>query len=120
MDAYHLLFSTPVEHVYFSDHICKTLEFIPIGSAVATLNKAGLLVKSFESGISVFYDEDFMNRLRLHAEDGLLLIFEVFSKDPNFFRYTIPAAQTDTSIPFLSNQQVTVDVTDKRMLHSDH
>ncbi len=26
----------------------------------------------------------------------------------------------DNSIPFLSNQQVTLDATDKRMLHSDH
>lgn len=119
MGAYRPLLSISVEHAYFLEHICKTLEFIPAEPSVAVLKKTGLLLRSSESGISVFYEDDKMNILRLHAEDGLSLVFKVFSKDPNFFRYTIPSVSTDPNLLFLDNQHITLDSTGKQMLHSD-
>jgi len=119
MGAYRPLLSVSVEHAYFQEHICKTLEFIPAEPSVAMLKKTGLLIKSSESGISVFYEDDKMNILRLHAEDDLSLVFKVFSKDPNFFRYTIPGARTDSNLLFFNNQHITLDPTGKQMLHSD-
>lgn len=119
MGAYRPLLSVSVEHAYFQEHICKTLEFIPAEPSVAMLKKTGLLIKSSESGISVFYEDDKMNILRLHAEDDLSLVFKVFSKDPNFFRYTIPGARSDNNLLFFNNQPITLDPTGKQMLHSD-
>jgi len=119
MGAYRLLFSVSVEHTYFSDNICKALKFIPSGPSATVLNKTGLLLKSSESGISVFYEEDKINILRLHAEDDLSLVFKVFSKDPNFFRYTVPVARSDSSLLFFDNQQITLDAAGKQMLHDD-
>ena len=119
MGAYRPLLSVSVEHAYFQEHICKTLEFIPAEPSVAMLKKTSLLIKSSESGVSVFYEDDKMNILRLHAEDDLSLVFKVFSKDPNFFRYTIPGARTDNNLLFFNNQPITLDPTGKQMLHSD-
>ncbi|PSJ18971.1 hypothetical protein [Nitrosomonas supralitoralis] len=119
MGAYRLLFSVSVEHAYFSGQVCKTLEFIPAGPSVAVLNNAGLLVKFSESGVSVFYQEGTLSRLRLYAEDGLSLVFKVFSKDPNFFRYTVPGVPAENNQLYFNNQSVTRDAIGKQMLHSD-
>ncbi len=119
MGAYRLLFSVSVEHAYFSGDVCKSLEFIPTGSTATTLNKTGLIVKSSESGIAVFYEQDPLNRLRLHAEEGLSLAFKVFSKDPNFFRYTLPGAPADNHLLYFNNQSVVPDATGRQMLHRE-
>lgn len=117
MGAYRPLFSVSVEHAYFSDQFCKTLEFIPARLSTAVFKKTGLLLKSSESGISVYYEDDKMDRLRLHAEDGLMLVFKVFSRDPNFFRYTLPGAHADNRVLFFNNRRILLDATGKQMLH---
>ena len=119
MGTYRLLANVTVEHAYFSGQHCKNLEFIPSESCAVLLRRAGLLLKSSESGIAVYFDEEKIDILRLHAEDDLVLAFKVFSKDSNFFRYTAPGAPPDDSILFFDTQQVTRNAADKQMLHPD-
>ncbi|NBQ68921.1 MAG: hypothetical protein EBU46_08850 [Nitrosomonadaceae bacterium] len=119
MGAYRLLVNVTAEHDYFSGQLCKALEFVPSESCAVLLRRAGLLLKSSESGIAVYFDEEKINILRLHAEDDLVLTFKVFSKDNNFFRYTAPGAPPDDAILFFDTQQVTRDAADKQMLHPD-
>ncbi len=118
MGAYRLLLSVTVEHAYFLGKSCKALEFIPTESCAALLRKTDLLLKSSESGVAVYYDEEKIDILRLHAEDDLALDFKVFSKDSNFFRYTAPGAPPDNAIVFFNNRRITQDATGKQMLHS--
>ncbi|PXW88364.1 hypothetical protein C8R34_10747 [Nitrosomonas sp. Nm84] len=119
MGAYRLLLSVTVEHAYFSGKNCEALEFIPTGSCAKLLRKVGLLLKSSESGIAVYYDEEKIDILRLHAEDELTLDFKVFSRDSSFFCYTNPGAPPDSAILFFNNQRITQDAEGKQMLHSD-
>lgn len=119
MGAYRLLLSVTVEHVYFLRANCKMLEFVLTGFCANQLRNADLLVKSSESGIAVYFDEEKINILRLRAEDDLTLTFKIFSKDSNFFRYTSPGAPPDNAILFFSNRHITHDVSGKQMLHSD-
>lgn len=119
MGTYRPLLSVTVEHAYFLGSNCKTLEFVPTNSCAAILRKAGLLLKSSESGVAIYFDEEKIDILRLHAEDEFALVFKVFSKDSNFFRYTTPGAPPDNAILLLNNQHITLDPTDKQMLHSD-
>lgn len=119
MGTYRPLLSVNVEHAYFLGNYCKTLEFVPTNSCAALLRKAGLLLKSSESGVAIYFDEEKIDILRLHAEDEFALVFKVFSKDSNFFRYTTPGAPPDNAIILLNNQHITIDPTDKQMLHSD-
>jgi hypothetical protein len=120
MGAYQSLFSITVEHAYFADIACKSLEFVPTDATNALLHKTGFILKSSESSIAVFYEDDKMDILRLHAEDRLALTFKVFPKDPYFLRYTIPTIQKDDRVLFFSNQQVAWDAVGKQMLHKDH
>lgn len=118
MGTYRPLVSVTVEHAYFPEKNCKALEFIPTESCLALLKRAGLLLKSSDSGVAVYFDEEKINILRLHVEDELTLTFKVFSKDSNFFRYTAPGAPPDNKILFFNNQQVTRDAADKQLLHA--
>ncbi|WP_292996467.1 hypothetical protein [Nitrosomonas sp.] len=118
MGTYRPLLSVTVEHAYFLGGNCKTLEFVPTNSCAALLRKAGLLLKSSESGVAIYFDEEKIDILRLHAEDEFALVFKVFSKDSNFFRYTTPGAPPDNTILLLNNQHITLDPTDKQMLHN--
>ena len=118
MGAYRLLASVTVEHAYFAEKNCKMLEFVPAFCATK-LRNAGLLVKSSQSGVAIYFDAEKIDILRLHAEDNLTLAFKVFSKDGNFFRYTSPGAPPDDAILFFSNQQITRDAAGKQMLHPD-
>lgn len=93
------------------------LEFVPAEFCAAKLRNAGLLVKSSESGVAIYFDEEKIDILRLHAEDNLTLAFKVFSKNGNFFRYTSPGAPPDNAVLFFSNRRVTQDMTGKQMLH---
>jgi len=119
MGTYRPLLSVTVEHAYFLGSYCKTLEFVPTISCAALLRKAGLLLKSSESGVAIYFDEEKIDILRLHAEDEFAFIFKVFSTDSNFFRYTIPDAPPDNAILFVNNQHITRDTMGKQMLHSD-
>lgn len=119
MGAYRLLANVTVEHAYFSGQNCRALEFTPSESCSALLKRAGLLLKSSESGVAVYFDEEKIDILRLHAEDGLILTFKVFSKDHNFFRYTAPGAPPDNAVLFFDTQHVTPNAAGKQMLHPD-
>lgn len=118
MGAYRPLFDVSIEHEYFADLSCKFLEFVPTRSSTLLLNKAGLLLRPSKNRISIFYEEDKMDRLRLHAEDEFLLEFKVFSKDPYFSSYTIPSAKNDAKILCFNNKKITKDSAGKQRLHS--
>ncbi len=117
MGTYRLLASVTVEHAYFAEKNCKMLEFVPAEFCAAKLRNAGLLVKSSQSGVAIYSDEEKTDILQRHAEENLTLAFKVFSKDGNFFRYTSPGAPPDNTVLFFSNQRVTQDMTGKQMLH---
>ncbi|MBX9895838.1 MAG: hypothetical protein K2Y09_11805 [Nitrosomonas sp.] len=117
MGTYRPLFSITVEHAYFSGHSCKMLEFVPTSSSTAMLRNAGLLLKSSESGVAVYFDHGNIDILRLHAADNLTLTFKVFAKDPNFLRYTAPGAPPDQAILFFNNRAINRDDPDKQLLH---
>ena len=119
MGAYRLLVNVTVEHAYFLGQNCRTLDFVPAGACSVLLRKAGLLLRASESGVAVYFDEEKIDILRLHAQDGLILTFKVFSKDRNFLRYTAPGAPPENALLFFSNQQITRDAAAKQMLHSD-
>lgn len=119
MGTYRPLFSITVEHAYFSGHGCKMLEFVPTASCTTLLRNAGLLLKSSESGVAVYFDQDNIDILRLHAADNLTLTFKVFSKDPNFLRYTAPGAPPEQAILFFDNRKITLDAAGKQLLHGE-
>ncbi|GJL74684.1 hypothetical protein [Nitrosomonas sp.] len=117
MGAYQLLYSVTVEHMYFVNHVCKSLQFVPAQATVHLFNKSGLLLKVNENRLSVFFEDDKLDILQMHAEDDLVFTFKVFSKDSNFSLYTLPDIQPQHTILYFDNQQLTKDTAGRFLLH---
>ncbi|SEQ95770.1 hypothetical protein SAMN05421690_100471 [Nitrosomonas sp. Nm51] len=119
MNAYQLLFNVTVEHRYFTNHACKSLVFVPTPGTSRLFNRPGLLFKTAANRLSVFFETSKQDRLHMYAEDGLTLIFKVFSNDANFFLYTAPAGRSQDVLLCFDNQQPTGDAVGRQLLHGD-
>ncbi|SEM90581.1 hypothetical protein [Nitrosomonas marina] len=119
MNAYQLLFNVSVEHMYFTDHVCKSLNFVPTVKTVHLLNRPGFLLKTVANRLSVFFETDKIDRLHLYAEDELSFTFKVFSRDPSFFWYTAPARPSSNALLFFDNQQSAIKTDGKQLLHRE-
>jgi hypothetical protein len=92
--AYRLIASVVFEHAFFADGRLRALHIVPVAACAAMLRKTGVLLRHLDDGVALFGDDNAIERLRLHADDGggsLGLAFQVFSTDPHFFEYTVPA-----------------------------
>ena len=117
MGAYQLLFSVTVEHMYFSNRICKSLDFVPARSTSELLNKTSTRVKIFGNQIFVFAEYNARKILKMHAEDGLTFAFKVFSRDPLFTLYTLPVIQQKDKILYFDNHQKHKNIAGRTPLH---
>lgn len=118
MGAYQLLYSVTVEHMYFANNVCKSLQFVPTQATVNLLYKSGLLLKVSENRLSVFFEDDRLDILQMHAKDNFVFTFKVFSKDPNFSLYTLPEIPAQHTILYFDNQHLTNDTAGRFLLHS--
>ncbi|PTN11657.1 hypothetical protein [Nitrosomonas aestuarii] len=118
MGAYQLLYSVTVEHMYFANNVCKSLQFVPTQATVNLLYKSGLLLKVSENRLSVFFEDDRLDVLQMHAEDNFVFTFKVFSKDPNFSLYTFPEIPAQHTILYFDNQHLANDTVGRFLLHS--
>jgi len=119
MGAYQLLFSVTVEHEYFADYACKSLEFIPTQATAALISNMGALLRVSGNKLSIYFEIDKLNILRMYAEDSLIFLFKVFSKDPYFPLYTTPVIQQGDSILYFHNQKAFKDAAGRDMLHNN-
>lgn len=109
MGQFKLLFSISVDHLFFSDRVCKDLEFIPTDSCKKIIKKTGVIVRKDIKGIQIFYDETKTDVLLLYADDlhdPLNFCFKVYSKDPCFLNYTDLPPLKEDSILNLDNTRV--------------
>ncbi|MCP5244474.1 MAG: hypothetical protein H6937_00295 [Burkholderiales bacterium] len=117
MGSYQLLFSVTVEHMYFTDHACKSLEFVPTHATAHLFRQSGLLSRISENRLSVFFEDDKLDTLQLYAQDDFAFSYKVFSRDSNFSKYTLPAIQPDDAILYFDNQSLNSDKDGRYLLH---
>ncbi|MCP5003928.1 MAG: hypothetical protein GY941_08265 [Planctomycetes bacterium] len=120
MGAYIQLFSITAEHLYFSDGICKGLKFVPSENTTRLIEKTGVILKSNDGGITLLFDKDRADALRLYVDDPvdpLSFCFKVYSLDSNFFNYTLPTIFSDNSIISLHNNTLNKVLNKKKLLH---
>jgi len=117
MSTYQLLYSVTVEHMYFSNRVCKSLQFTPVPETARLLGRTDILVRATENRLSVFIDLDRLDGLRAKAEDTLVFTFKVFSDDPRFLHYTTPDILHGNAILYFDNQNTGRDAANRIVLH---
>lgn len=104
MGSFQSLFSIVVKHRFFTGEACLNLDFIPSLQSQKRLDRIGLLTRSTENGIHVFYDSDQSDALQYEIEDPdepFRFQYRVFSRDPFFKNYTEePVYKMDTLLYF--------------------
>jgi len=91
MERYQYLFNVHVEHSYFSDNLCKNLEFVPTNNSVKIMNNAGLIYNNRGHRLNILANQNNIDSLMLFARDidePFELQFKVYSSDVDFFNYT--------------------------------
>lgn len=88
MAGYKRLFDIYITHSFFNNNECSKLLITPISSTKSLFHKTDLLFNSFNGGISVSYNSDFIQSLLAYKEDDVKLIFTIKSNDPYFYNYT--------------------------------
>ncbi len=121
MGAYSLLFSLDVEHEFFAAGRVADLEFVATSGSTRLMRNAGLLLRSAPNGVSVFFDQDDNDALRLYASDPtepLRLAFKVYARDADFNHYTAPIGGRDEAILYFDNRAAQVEEGGKQRLHA--
>ncbi len=117
--GYRLVFQIDFEHAFFGDGVARCFKFAPTEACSAMLARAGLLLRPLSGGLAVYADDAGLARLRLHvAEAGsrLKLGFLVYSSDPHFAEYTVPAPRRGALL-FFDSRRAAVDGEGRRVLH---
>lgn len=107
MGTYRPLFSIKVGHSYFSNGEWRGLDFAPTPDTAKTMKSADLLTRPMNGGITVFYNEDRIDALRLLAAEAnrsLPFCFKVNSTDRTFANYTAPFAPGRDALLFFDNR----------------
>ena len=117
MSTYQLLYSVTVEHMYFANRVCKSLQFVPTQATAHLFSRTDLLIRVAENHLSVFVDRDQLDRLRAKAEDKLVFTFKVFSTDSHFSHYTAPDVLHSNAILYFDNLKLSKDASDRFLLH---
>ncbi|HZW23870.1 MAG TPA: hypothetical protein VFF26_00135 [Gallionella sp.] len=106
------MFSVSVEHGYFADGAWKGLDFVPTPATMKVINGANVLVRPTKNGVAAFYDESWLDALRLYAEDAngaLCFSFKVYAKDRTFANYTSPATRSGNDVLYFDNREGVTD-----------
>ena len=119
MSAYQLLYRVTVEHDYFIDRACKSLQFVPTQATARLLNRPDLLLRVTGNHLSVYFDADQLEKLRAAADDNLIFTFKAYSGDANFARYTLPVSSTANTILYFDRQQSGKDASGRQLLHAE-
>ena len=117
MGSFQLLFSVTVEHMYFTGHACKSLEFVPTRATAHLFKRLGLLYRISGNRLSVFFEDDKLDILKMSANDDFAFSYKVFSRDSNFSHYTLPAMQPYNAILYFDNQSLITDEEGRYLLH---
>ncbi len=124
MGQYKPMFNISMEHTYFSDGKLTGVELVPTAESAKIMNNANLVLRRRQDGVTVFFDNDYIDALRLYAEDEsdpLQLNFECEIDNSNFQNFTAASAFAENKTLFFDSNATDNAVLGKKYLHSnDH
>jgi hypothetical protein len=122
MGQYRPMFNISMEHTYFSGGKFSGVDLIPTAETAKIMLNANLVTRKRPDGITVFLDNDYLDALRLYAQDEddpLKINFECEVAHPNFQNFTNSAAFAENKTLFFDSSNTDGSSIGKKYLHSE-
>jgi hypothetical protein len=122
MGQYKPMFNISMEHTYFSDGKLTGVELVPTAESAKIMSNANLVLRKRQDGVTVFFDNDYIDALRLYAEDEtdpLRLNFECEIDNSNFQNFTAASAFAANKTLFFDSKATDGAIFGKKYLHLD-
>ncbi len=122
MGQYRPMFNISLEHTYFSSGKFPGVELVPTGESVKLMNNANLVTRKRDDGITVFFDHDYLDTLKLYAEDEddpLQLNFECEIEDQTFRNFTVDTDFDDSRTLYFESANTDAQSIGIKYLHNE-
>ena len=122
MGQYRPMFNIALEHTYFNDGRFPGVTFTPTAESERLMLNNNLITRKRNDGITVFFDSEHIDSLKLYAEDAddpLRINFECDSEHSNFQNFTISSIFEENKTLFFDSTNTDGSDFGKKYLHVD-
>ncbi|MFN3238205.1 MAG: hypothetical protein ACE37D_14255 [Pseudomonadales bacterium] len=114
------MFNIALEHTYFRDGRCSGVQLKPTGEAARLMDNTNLVSRVRDDGLTVFFDMDWIDSLRLYAKDEeepLELNFEFQVEHQNFQNFTSPDLLSHNKLLYFDSRTTDPGQVGRKYLH---
>lgn len=122
MGQYRPMFNIALEHTYFNDGRFPGVTFTPTAESERLMLNNNLITRKRNDGITVFFDSEHIDSLKLYAEDAddpLRINFECDSEHSNFQNFTNSSIFEENKTLFFDSTNTDGSDFGKKYLHVD-
>ncbi len=122
MGQYRPMFNIALEHDYFSAGKFPGVSLKPTPESEKLMNNANLVSRVRQDGLTVFYDADYLDTLKVYAADNdepLKLNFECDAETESFHNFTNASSFASNKTLFFDSNNTDKSFIGKKYLHSN-
>jgi hypothetical protein len=122
MGQYRPMFNISLEHTYFSNGRLPGVQLVPTGESARLMANTNMVTRKRDDGITVFFDHEQLDTLRLYAadeDDPLQLNFECEVDSQTFRNYTADAEFSETRTLYFDSANTDPQTIGTKYLHSE-
>lgn len=122
MGQYRPMFNITLEHEYFPSGKLSGVRFTPTSESEKLMNNANLVSRKRPDGLTIFFDRDYLDTLKLYAadaDDPLKLNFECDVEHHQFQNFTDPDVFSSNRTLFFDSNNTESGALGKKYLHAD-
>jgi hypothetical protein len=121
MGQYRPMFNISMEHTYFKHGRLVGVDLVPTAETAKIMLNANLVARKRPDGITIFFDNEYLDTLKLYANDEdepLMINFECEVVHQNFQNFTESQAFAENKTLFFDSNNDNYDEQGKKYLHS--
>lgn len=122
MGQYRPMFNISMEHTYFSNGRFSGVKLVPTVESAKIMANANLVARKRNDGVTFFFDNDYIDTLRLYAgdeDDPLRINLECDVEDQNFQNFTIASVFGDNKTLYFDSTNTDQQEVGKKYLHAE-
>jgi len=120
MGQYRPMFNIALEHDFFRGGKFPGISLKPTAESQKLMHNANLVTRARHDGLTIFYDADYLDTLKLYAEDAdepLKLNFECDAEEQNFHNFTNASLFSVNKTLFFDSNNTDSSFIGKKYLH---